>query len=102
MQIIISRGIKIFPPAVVLLILSGGFMFSKYINSEAGAFNSSLQITLMIKVALVVLIALAIIYSLACKFTKKEQHPFIKTYGHTIVLILGFAVVILGKLMFVI
>ena len=102
MQIIISRGIKIFPPAVLLLVLSGGFMFSKYINSEAGAFNSSLQIVLMIKVLLVLLIVLAIVYSLICKFTRLEQHPFVHKHGHTLVLVLGFMVVILGKLMFVV
>ncbi len=102
MQIIISRGIKIFPPTVVLLILSGGFMFSKYINNEAGVFNSNLQIVLMIKVALVILIALAIIYSLVCKFTRFEQHQFIHKYGHTIILVLGFLVVILGKVMFIV
>ena len=102
MQIIISRGVKIFPPTVLLLILSGVFMFSKYINTEVGVYNSSLQIVLLMKVFLVFLIALAIIYSLICKFTKRQQHQFIHKYGHTIILVLGFLVVILGKVMFIV
>lgn len=102
MEIIISRGIKIFPPAVLLLILSGGFMFSKYINSQDGLFNSNLQVLLMIKVSLVLIIALAIIYSLFCRFTNTKQLTFIKKHGHTLVLILGILIVILAKLMFVV
>lgn len=101
MQIIISRGIKIFPLAVLLLVLSGGFMFTSYINSELGAFNSNLQIILLIKVFSVLLIVFIVIYSLLCRFTNLKQHPYIHKHGHTIVLILGFFIVILGKLMFV-
>ncbi|MBD3829967.1 MAG: copper resistance protein CopD, partial [Arcobacter sp.] len=44
MNAIISRGIKIYPLIVIILITSGGYMFTKYINSEVGFFNTPSQI----------------------------------------------------------
>lgn len=95
-----GRARKIFPLAVLTLILTGGFMFSKYINSDAGMFNSSLQILLLIKFVLAMIIACGIIYSLSCKFLKKAPNPIMKHF-HKFVLVVGVCIVVLAKLMFV-
>ena len=95
-----ERARKIFPLAVLTLILTGGFMFSKYINSEAGMFNSSLQILLLIKFVLAMIIAGGIVYSLSCKFLKKAPNPIMKHF-HKFVLVVGVCIVVLAKLMFV-
>ena len=95
-----GRARKIFPLAVLTLILTGGFMFSKYINSEAGMFNSSLQILLLIKFVLAMIIAGGIVYSLSCKFLKKAPNPIMKHF-HKFVLVVGVCIVVLAKLMFV-
>lgn len=100
MNAIIKRGIKIFPPIVLLLIATGGFMFTKYINSQAGMFNTSLQQLLMLKVFLVLLIILGVIYSLYTKFTNTKPVAFMEHF-HTYTLIAGFFIVVLAKYMFV-
>ena len=99
MDAISTRARKIFPLSVLILVLSGGYMFSKYINSQAGVFNSSLQIFLLIKVILALVIVSGIVYSLSRKFLKKQPHPIMKHF-HKIVLFLGICIVILAKLMF--
>lgn len=101
MNAIISRGIKIYPLIVIILITSGGYMFTKYINSEVGFFNTPSQILLLIKVFLVLLIVLGVIYTIFCKLTKIEPISFMKHF-HTYALILAIIIVILAKLMFVI
>ena len=100
MNAISSRARMIFPLSVLILVISGGFMFSKYINSELGVFNSSLQILLLIKIILALVIVTGIIYSLSRKIFKKQAHPIMKHF-HKIVLFLGICIVILAKLMFV-
>ena len=101
MSAIISRGIKIYPLIVLILISSGGYMFTKYINSEAGVINTPLQLLLLIKVFFVILIVLGVIYTMFYKITKKEPHKFMK-YFHTYALILSIGIVILAKFMFVV
>lgn len=101
MESIIKRGIKIFPIIVLTLIASGGYMFTKYINSEAGFFNTTMQQLLMLKVFLVFLIVAGVIYSIYIKITKKEPVPFMK-YFHEYVLIAGLFIVILAKIMFIV
>ena len=96
-----NRARMIFPISLLILILTGGFMFSKYINMEAGIFNSSLQILLFIKFILAMLIASGVIYSLSCKFLKKTPNPIMKHF-HKFVLVVGIAIIILAKLMFVV
>ncbi|XPV69138.1 MAG: hypothetical protein ACNI25_00830 [Halarcobacter sp.] len=100
-QTISNRARKIFPLSVLLLVLSGGFMFSKYINSEKGFINSNLQILLLIKVLLALIIVSGIIYSLTRRVLKKKPNP-IMAHFHNIVLFLGVIIIILAKLMFVI
>lgn len=96
-----TRARKIFPLSVLMIVLSGGFMFSKYINSHDGIFQTNLQVLLLIKVLLAFVIVSGIIYSLSRKFLNKKSHP-IMAHFHNIVLFLGLIIVVLAKLMFVI
>jgi hypothetical protein len=96
-----ARGKKIFPFAVLVLLLSGGFMMSKYINSEAGMFNSNLQLLLLTKIAFATLIFAGIIYSLTRKLFDKPANPHFAKYFHRYVLFFGLCIVILAKVMFV-
>jgi len=100
-EAISNRARKIFPISVLILVLSGGFMFSKYINSELGFANTNLQILLLIKVFLALIIVSGIIYSLSRRLFKKKPHP-VMAHFHNLVLFLGVLIVILAKLMFVI
>jgi uncharacterized protein len=100
-EAIVGRGLKIYPPIVVLLMATGGYMFSKYVNSEVGYFETPMQVLLWIKLAFVVLIVLGVIYTMYCKLTKKQPVAFMN-YFHTYALILGIAIVILAKIMFVV
>ena len=101
-QAISDRSRKIYPPSVLVLILSGGFMLSRYVNSEAGAFETGLQKLLMVKVFLALVIALGIIYSLTTRMLKKTPHPFMAQHFHKVALVLGLGIVILAKMMFVV
>ena len=96
-----SRAKKIFPLSVLILVLSGGFMMSKYINSEAGMFNSNLQLLLLLKIFLALLIVSGIVYSLTRKLLKKQPHPHFAKHFHKYALALGLGIVILAKVMFV-
>ena len=98
-EAISNRARKIFPLSVLILVLSGGFMLSKYMNSSLGFISSSLQQLLLLKVLIALVIVSGIIYSLTCKLLKKRPHP-IMTHFHKIVLFLGIIIVILAKLMF--
>lgn len=100
-QTIYKRGVKIYPVAVLLLIGSGGYMFSKYINSTAGYFTTGLQQLLWLKFILVLLIVFGVIYALSCKIRGKEEPSFMKSF-HKFALILSLFIVILAKVMFVI
>ena len=73
--------------------------FAKYVNSELGIFNSSLQILLIIKVLLAFAIASGVVYSLVNKVLKRTPHPIMKHF-HKFVLVSGILIVILAKFMF--
>ena len=94
-----SRARMIFPLSLLTLLLSGGYMFAKYINSELGIFNSSLQILLIIKVLLAFAIASGVVNSLVNKVLKRTPHPIMKHF-HKFVLVSGILIVILAKFMF--
>ncbi len=100
-EAIVGRGLKIYPPIVLILMGTGGYMFSKYINSTLGYFNTSMQVLLWIKLFFVVLIVLGVIYTMYCKLTKTEPVGFMN-YFHTYALILSFLIVIIAKFMFVV
>jgi hypothetical protein len=99
-ETISNRARKIFPLSVLFLVLSGGFMFSKYINSEDGFANTNLQIILLIKVFLALIIVSGIVYSLSRRLLNKKSNPLMAHF-HNLVLILGAIIIILAKLMFV-
>lgn len=99
-QIIGKRAVKIFPITLLIIILSGGYMFSKYVNSVDGFFDTSLQKLLFIKLVLALVIVLGVVYSLSCKFLKKTPFAFMKNFHHY-ALFLGILIVILAKIMFI-
>jgi len=100
-QSIGSRARKIFPLSVLTLLLTGGFMMSKYINSELGMFNTNLQLLLLVKIVLALAIISGIVYSLIQKLLGKQPHPHFAKHFHKYVLVLGLAIVVLAKSMFV-
>ncbi len=100
-ETIYARGVKIYPPAVLVLIGTGGFMFSRYINSTVGYFDSNLQILLWIKFSLVLCIVIGVVYALSCRFRGTQEAGFMKSF-HLISLILGLAITVLAKVMFMV
>ena len=75
-------------------------MFSKYINSEIGLFDTNLQQLLWLKFILAMLIVGGVVYSLTCKFLKKQPAPMMKHF-HKFALVIGIFIVLIAKLMFV-
>ncbi|MDD3475819.1 MAG: hypothetical protein PHI38_03025 [Sulfurimonas sp.] len=94
------KSFKIFPITVLVIVLTGGMMMSKYINSSAGFFETNLQKLLVIKIILALIIALGILYNLYKKIAKKPKHPFMENHFHKLVIVLGFFIVLLAKMMF--
>ncbi|TLD94668.1 copper resistance protein CopD [Helicobacter jaachi] len=97
-SIIMRRGVKIMPICVLLLVITGGAMISRYIGSSQGFFETHLQMLLVIKVGLALCIVAMVITSLVCKFLG-VRNP-IGGIIHPAVLVLGFCIVILAKLAF--
>lgn len=101
MAAISSRARMIFPLSVLTLVLSGGYMITKYVNSEVGFISTSLQQLLWLKVLIALVIVAGIVYSLFCKITKKASHPMMKHF-HKFVLLMGIIIIFLAKFMFVV
>lgn len=97
---IAGRARAIFPITVLILILSGGYMFSKHINSTIGFTGSSLQLLLILKFLIAMVIVAGIVYSLTCKVLKKQPNAIMKKF-HTYVLVMGIVIVVLAKVMFI-
>lgn len=97
-RVVLSRGTKIMPLCVVLLVLSGGAMISRYIGVEKGFFDTTLQQFLVIKMLLALLIVLVVAISLISHATKR-RNP-LRGYGHLVIFALGFGVVFLAKMAF--
>lgn len=93
-----SRARMIFPPSVLLLLITGIYMLTKLME---GSVSSSFHMLLGIKVLLAFIIMGGIVYSLSRRFLKKTPHPIMKHF-HKIVLVLGLFIIILAKLMFVV
>lgn len=101
-MIITSRAIKIMPHCVLGLFITGGMMMSSWVGSKAGGFfETPLQQILMLKVALAFIIFFGVIYSLSCRALGKQPIEFMRLHFHKVVLILGFIIVLLAKLMFI-
>jgi len=96
-----KKSFKIFPLSLLVLVLTGGMMMSRYINSELGFFETSLQKFLVFKMALVSIIVAGVLYNLFCKFTKRKKHPFMDNHFHKLVFVLGFFIIVSAKMMFV-
>ncbi len=95
-----AKSFKIFPLSLLVIVLTGGMMMSRYINSSAGFFETDLQKLLVIKITLALIIVLGVLYNLYTKFTKKPKHPFMQNHFHKVVIVLGFFIVVLAKMMF--
>lgn len=90
-----STEIKIMPFCVLLLLLTGGLMMTRWVGSNAGGyFNSNLQIFFMIKVLLAFIIFIAVATNLSCKFIFKRPSPLGDI--HPFALLLSIAIVYLA------
>jgi hypothetical protein len=97
-----KRSFKIFPVSLLFLVLTGGIMMSKYINSTAGFAESSLQKILLFKIALVTIIVIGVGSNLYVKFTGGTKSNFMQNHFHKLVIILGIFIVIAAKAMFMV
>lgn len=94
-----KREGKIMPPCLVLLLLSGGFMLSRYVGAEAGFFATNLQKLLLLKTLLAAVIFVCVGVSLSCAFVFKCKNPLAKII-HPLALFLAFFIVLLAKIAF--
>ena len=75
---------------------------SRYINSNAGFFETDLQKLLVIKIVLALVIALGVLFNLFNKYTGRKKPAFMENDFHKLVLVLGFFIVVFAKWMFVV
>ena len=97
-----KRSFKIFPITLLFLVLTGGMMMSKYINSTAGLAETNLQKILLFKIALVTIIVIGVGNNLYIKFTGGTKSNFMQHHFHKLVILLGFFIVVAAKMMFVV
>ncbi len=95
-----AKSFKIFPLALLVIVLTGGMMMSRYINSSAGFFETDMQKLLVIKIALALIIAAGVLFNLFTKFTGRQKPYFMQEHFHKVVLVLGFFIVVFAKIMF--
>lgn len=100
-KILGPKSFKIFPITLLVIVLTGGMMMSKYINSNVGFFDTDLQKILMIKIAFALIIVLGVLFNLFNKFTGRKKPAFMENDFHKVVLVLGLFIVIAAKYMFV-
>lgn len=96
-----AKSFKIFPISLLVIVLTGGMMMSRYINSNAGYCETNLQKLLILKIVFASIIALGVLFNLFVKFTGRQKPQFMQEHFHKVVLVLGFFIVVLAKLMFV-
>lgn len=75
LQNVMKRGTKIMPICVLLLVLTGGAMMTRYLDfgsGLAGFFGTPLQTFLSVKIILALLIVCLVINALAHKFVLKK------------------------------
>lgn len=96
-----AKSLKIFPISLLAIVLTGGMMMSKYINSNAGYCETTLQKLLTVKIVLALIIASGVLFNLFIKFTGRKKPLFMQEHFHKVVLVLGFFIVVLAKMMFV-
>lgn len=100
-KIIGKTSFKIFPISLLVIVLTGGMMMSKYLNSSAGFFETDMQKLLVIKIIFASIIVLGVLSNLFNKFTGRKKSAFMENHFHKLVLVLGLGIVILAKMMFV-
>jgi hypothetical protein len=97
-----KRSFKIFPLVLLFLVLTGGMMMSRYINSTVGFAQTDLQKILLFKIVLVLIIVIGVGSNLYVKFTGGTKSNFMQHHFHKLVIILGLFIVIAAKAMFVV
>ena len=97
-----ARATKFMPLSLLTLILTSGFMLSKYINSNLGYFDTSMQQLLAIKALLGLTLGCMVAFSLTYKKIKGKPNPFLKKYIHKIALAFGFFIVLFAEIMFIV
>ncbi len=97
-----KRSFRIFPVTLLFLVLTGGMMMSKYINSTAGFAETNLQKILLFKIALVTIIVIGVGSNLYNKFTGGTKSIFMQNHFHKLVIVLGIFIVIAAKAMFMV
>ncbi|MBL0707743.1 MAG: hypothetical protein JJW00_01700 [Sulfurimonas sp.] len=96
-----KRSFKIFPLALLFLLLTGGMMLSRYMNSDVGFFDTNLQKILMLKIGFVLIIVAGVVLNLYAKMTKSKKSNFMEFHFHKLVIVLGLFIVIAAKWMFI-
>jgi len=97
-----GRSFKIFPITLLFLVLTGGMMMSRYLNSSAGFFETDLQKILLFKIALVLVIVTGVGSNLYIKFTNGKKSNFMQNHFHKLVIVLGVFIVVSAKVMFLV
>ena len=97
-RVILGRGEKIMPLCVLMLVLTGGAMMTRWVSPNLGFFGTNLQTLLTIKILLALVIVAMVVTSitlhkLGCK------NPLANVI-HPIALVLGFVIAILAKIAF--
>ncbi len=97
-----KRSFKIFPLTLLFLVLTGGMIMSRYINSTAGFAQTDLQKILLFKIALVLIIVIGVGSNLYVKFTGGIKSNFMQNHFHKLVIVLGVFIAIAAKAMFLV
>jgi len=97
-----KRSFKIFPITLLFIILTGGMMMSRYLNSTDGFFQTDLQKILVFKIFLALIIVSGVLLNLFTKFTGREKSNFMQNHFHRLVLVLGILIVISAKYMYIV
>ena len=98
-----KRSFKIFPVTLLFLVLTGGMMMSKYINSTAGfaeyklTKDTSFQNSFSDRI-----IVIGVGSNLYIKFTGGTKSNFMQNHFHKLVIVLGLFIVIAAKAMFMV
>lgn len=98
-EVITKKAIKIMPICVLLLLLTGGMMMSKWVGRQIGYFDTTFQQIFMLKVFFACLIFIMVALSLSYKFILKKPNPLNKII-HPLALTLAILIVLCAKLMF--
>lgn len=96
---IMKRGRKIMPSCVLLLLITGALMATRWLGWDVGFWESNLQKFLIIKIIFASVIFIAVATSLSCAFVFKCRNP-LGDIIHPLALTLSVFIVILAKVMF--